>query len=58
MDKLNSNDFISLSNLIDQFIIDFDSIANKKTSSLRSWTQNQANKFMQKFHSEKRDKLK
>lgn len=41
IDKLNLNDFISLTNLADQFIIEFDTIANKKTSSLRSWIQNQ-----------------
>ena len=55
LEKLSSNDFISLSNLIDQFIIDFDQIAynntinnnmNKKSSSLRIWLQNQANKFI------------
>ncbi len=57
LDKLNANDFISLSNLIDQFVLDFDAIANKKTSSLRSWLQNQANKFLHKFHGEKKDKL-
>jgi hypothetical protein len=43
MEKLCLNDFISLTNLIDQFVIDFDQIANKKTSSLRSWIQNQVN---------------
>ena len=58
IEKLNSNDFISLSNLIDQFIINFDSVVDKKTSALRSWIQNQATKFLHKFHQEKRDKLK
>ena len=57
LEKLNSNDFISLSNLIDQFVLDFDIIASKKTSSLRSWLQNQANKFLHKFHGEKKEKL-
>jgi vacuolar protein sorting-associated protein 54 len=57
MDKIDSNDFISISNLIEQFVIDFDIIANKKTASLRSWIQNQANKFLQKFHSVKKDKI-
>lgn len=45
LDRLNLNDFISLTNLIDQFVIDFDVIANKKTSSLRSWIQNQVKKI-------------
>jgi vacuolar protein sorting-associated protein 54 len=57
LDRLNSNDFISLSNLIDQFVIDFDAIATKKTCYLRAWLQNQANKFLIKFHTEKKDKL-
>ena len=56
-DRLNSNNFISLSNLIDQFVLDFDAIAAKKTSSLRVWLQSQANKFLHKFHAEKKDKL-
>ncbi len=45
LDKLSLNDFISLTNLTDQFILDFDSFANKKTSTLRSWIQTQVNKF-------------
>lgn len=57
IDRLSLNDFISLTNLTDQFIIEFDTIANKKTSSLRSWIQNQANKFLQKFHLERKEKL-
>jgi vacuolar protein sorting-associated protein 54 len=64
LDKLSSNDFISLSNLIDQFIIDFDQItnnksnvSNKKVSALGIWIQNQANKYLYKFHSEKKEKL-
>ena len=56
-DKLSSSDFISISNLIDQFVLDFDEIANKKTSELRLWIQSQANKFISKFHNEKKEKL-
>lgn len=57
LDILSLNDFISLTNLTDQFILEFDSIANKKTSTLRSWVQTQANKFLQKFHADRREKL-
>jgi hypothetical protein len=57
LEKLSLNDFISLTNLIDQFTIDFDSLANKKTCSLRLWTHTQANKFLQKFHLERKEKL-
>jgi vacuolar protein sorting-associated protein 54 len=57
MDRLNSNDFISLTSLIDQFVVDIDVIVNKKTSCLRSWLQNQANKFIQKYHQERKEKL-
>ena len=57
LDKLSSIDFNSLSNLIDEYVIDFDAIADKKTFALRSWIQNQANKFLCKFHNEKKDKL-
>ena len=57
IEKLSVSDFISLSSLIDQFVVEFDLIANKKTSSLRSWLQNQSNKFFNKFHNEKKEKL-
>ena len=57
IEKLTINDFISLTNLIEQFIVDFDTLANKKTATLRSWIQNQANKFLQKFHNERKEKL-
>jgi vacuolar protein sorting-associated protein 54 len=57
LEKLSANDFISISNLIEQFVLDFDTIASKKTVSLRSWLKNQANKYLQKFHQEKREKL-
>jgi hypothetical protein len=56
-DKLSANDFVSLSNLLEEFIIEYDSIANKKTSTLRSWVQNQGNKFLIKFHSERKDRI-
>ena len=46
IDRLSLNDFISLTNLTDQFIIEFDTIANKKTSSLRSWIQNQVKYYI------------
>lgn len=38
-------------------MLEFDKTANKKTTPLRSWLHNQANKFLYKFHSEKRQKL-
>ena len=56
-DKLSVNDFISLSNILDQFVIEYDTLAQRKTSTLRSWMQNQGNKFLIKFHSERKDRL-
>ncbi len=57
VDKLNTNDFVSLSNLLEEFIIDFDAIAEKKLSTLRSWLQTQGNKFLIRFHLERKDRL-
>ena len=56
-DKLSVTDFVSLLNLLDEFIIEYDSIADKKTSTLRSWIQNQGNKFLIKFHNEKKERI-
>lgn len=57
IERLNTIDFISLTNVIEQFVADFDLISMKKTAVLRSWLQNQANKFLQKFHTERKEKL-
>lgn len=57
-EKLGTNDFVSLSNLLDEFIIEYDLIADKKTSTLRSWIQNQGNKFLIKFHSERKGRIR
>ena len=56
-EKLSVADFVSLSNLLDEFIIEYDSIADKKTSTLRSWIQNQGNKFLIKFHNERKERI-
>lgn len=38
-------------------MIDFDQIAEKKTSTLKSWLQNTCVKYLVKFHNEKKEKL-
>jgi vacuolar protein sorting-associated protein 54 len=43
--------------LIDTFLIEVDKISKNKTATLRSWLQNQTNKFLSKFHTERKDKL-
>jgi hypothetical protein len=55
--KLSVADFVLLSNLLDEFIIEYDSIADKKTSTLRSWIQNQVNEFLIKFHNERKERI-
>ena len=56
-EKLPVADFFLLSNLLDEFIIEYDSIADKKTSTLRSWIQNQGIKFLIKFHNERKERI-
>ena len=57
MEKITSNDFISLISVIDEFISDYDALAERKTSSLKSWIQTQSNKFLLKFHDERKARL-
>lgn len=38
-------------------MVEVDNISKNKTATLRSWLQNQSNKFLNKFHSERKDKL-
>ncbi|CAF0926719.1 unnamed protein product [Brachionus calyciflorus] len=56
-EKINSQNFSLFSNLIDHFLTEIDKISKNKTATLRSWLQNQSNKFLNKYHTERKDKL-
>ena len=38
-------------------MVEVDKLCKNKTATLRSWLQNQSNKFLNKFHTDRKDKL-
>uniref|UniRef100_A0A8C2THT7 Vacuolar protein sorting-associated protein 54 n=1 Tax=Coturnix japonica TaxID=93934 RepID=A0A8C2THT7_COTJA len=57
LEKLNSNEFVALSRLMESFILDTEQICGRKSMSLRGALQSQANKFVNRFHEERKTKL-
>ncbi|OXB62613.1 hypothetical protein ASZ78_011242 [Callipepla squamata] len=57
LEKLNSNEFVALSRLMEGFILDTEQICGRKSMSLRGALQSQANKFVNRFHEERKTKL-
>ncbi|XP_017674297.1 PREDICTED: vacuolar protein sorting-associated protein 54 isoform X2 [Lepidothrix coronata] len=57
LEKLNSNEFVTLSRLMEGFILDTEQICGKKSMSLRGALQSQANRFVNRFHEERKTKL-
>lgn len=58
LEKLNSNEFVALSRLMEGFILDTEQICGRKSMSLRGALQSQANKFVNRFHEERKTKLR
>uniref|UniRef100_A0A2K6BTM0 Vacuolar protein sorting-associated protein 54 n=1 Tax=Macaca nemestrina TaxID=9545 RepID=A0A2K6BTM0_MACNE len=57
LEKLNSMEFITLSRLMETFILDTEQICGRKSMSLLGALQSQANKFVNRFHEERKTKL-
>ncbi|NWI92388.1 VPS54 protein, partial [Pitta sordida] len=57
LEKLNSNEFVTLSRLMEGFILDTERICGRKSMSLRGALQSQANRFVNRFHEERKTKL-
>ncbi|XP_019404729.1 PREDICTED: vacuolar protein sorting-associated protein 54 isoform X2 [Crocodylus porosus] len=57
LEKLNSNEFVALSRLMEGFILDTEQICGRKSMSLRGALQSQANRFVNRFHEERKTKL-
>ncbi|XP_074780420.1 vacuolar protein sorting-associated protein 54 isoform X2 [Athene noctua] len=57
LEKLNSNEFVALSRLMEGFIVDTEQICGRKSMSLRGALQSQANRFVNRFHEERKTKL-
>ncbi|KAG8584107.1 hypothetical protein GDO81_008685 [Engystomops pustulosus] len=57
LEKLNSSEFVSLSRSVEVFVQDTEKICGRKSMSLRGALQSQANKFVNRFHDERKTKL-
>ncbi|KAH9492137.1 Vacuolar protein sorting-associated protein 54 [Bulinus truncatus] len=57
LDRLSSAEFVILSRHIENFVSDTEKVCGKKSMSLRGVLQNQANKFVARFHEERKNKL-
>ncbi|KAK2507380.1 hypothetical protein MC885_015472 [Smutsia gigantea] len=57
LEKLNSTEFITLCRLMETFISDTEQICGRKSMSLLGALQSQANKFVNRFHEERKTKL-
>ncbi|KAJ6650796.1 hypothetical protein lerEdw1_003961 [Lerista edwardsae] len=57
LEKLNSTEFVALSRQMETFILDTEQICGRKSMSLRGALQSQANRFVNRFHEERKTKL-
>ncbi|XP_071962445.1 vacuolar protein sorting-associated protein 54-like [Antedon mediterranea] len=57
LEKLSSSEFVSLSRSIESFVTQCETVCGKRSSSLRGGLQNQANKFVNRFHEERKTKM-
>ncbi|XP_022090825.1 vacuolar protein sorting-associated protein 54-like [Acanthaster planci] len=57
LERLSSGEFVSLSRAIEKFVRKCESICERRSTSLRGGLQNQANKFINRFHEERKTKL-
>ncbi|XP_069810965.1 vacuolar protein sorting-associated protein 54 [Dendropsophus ebraccatus] len=57
LEKLTSSEFVSLSRSVEIFVQDTEKICGRRSMSLRGALQSQANKFVNRFHDERKTKL-
>ncbi|XP_005989608.1 vacuolar protein sorting-associated protein 54 isoform X2 [Latimeria chalumnae] len=57
LEKLNSSEFVSLSRSVETFAQETERICCRKSMSLRGALQSQANRFVHRFHEERKTKL-
>ncbi|XP_053568049.1 vacuolar protein sorting-associated protein 54 isoform X2 [Bombina bombina] len=57
LEKLNSSEFVVLSRSVEGFVMETEKICGRKSTSLRGALQSQANKFVNRFHEERKTKL-
>lgn len=57
LEKLNSSEFVALSRTVEMFVQETEVICTRRSMSLRGALQSQANKFVNRFHEERKTKL-
>uniref|UniRef100_A0A4W3GHA1 Vacuolar protein sorting-associated protein 54 n=1 Tax=Callorhinchus milii TaxID=7868 RepID=A0A4W3GHA1_CALMI len=57
LEKLNSSEFVALSRTVEAFVQETEKICGRRSMSLRGALQSQANKFVNRFHEERKTKL-
>ncbi|KAK7930653.1 hypothetical protein WMY93_007048 [Mugilogobius chulae] len=57
LERLSSAEFVSLSQAVEQFVRDTEELSGRRSVSLRGALQSQANRFVHRFHEERKNKL-
>ncbi|XP_038133948.1 vacuolar protein sorting-associated protein 54 isoform X2 [Cyprinodon tularosa] len=57
LERLSSAEFVSLSRAVERFVRDTEELCGRRSVSLRGALQSQANRFVNRFHEERKTKL-
>lgn len=57
LERLSSAEFVSLSQAVEGFVRDTEALCGRRSVSLRGALQSQANRFVHRFHEERKNKL-
>ncbi|XP_073698637.1 vacuolar protein sorting-associated protein 54-like [Garra rufa] len=57
LERLSSSEFVCLSQAVESFVKDTEELCVRRSMSLRGALQSQANRFVQRFHEERKTKL-
>ncbi|KAI7810562.1 vacuolar protein sorting-associated protein 54 isoform X1 [Triplophysa rosa] len=57
LERLSSSEFVCLSQAVEAFVKDTEDLCGRRSVSLRGALQSQANRFVQRFHEERKTKL-
>ena len=58
LDSLSSSEFVRLTRMVEDFVMDCERICGRQSHSLRATLLTQAKKFVERFHEERRNKLR
>ena len=58
LDSLSSSEFVRLTRMVEDFVMDCERICGRQSHSLRATLLSQAKKFVERFHEERKNKLR